>query len=257
MVYSNSLLKERVINVTVRPALWTHASCTQGAVDVAHGIKSCLLLSQGECIRGDWTAPLSCWRFWLILCSQERTILSGSFIHPFSTGVSIDRNIYDVWLRGDNGVREHSGADWKGRGKLHWNILTMGFLFFSFIVLRNLPLLWSWEQKGCCISLQRLPVPQSACNIRIGSSLVHQMQKIMNFAAFNRNFIIKIRCTHNMNSIMGVFNDVPLDGTIRKRQPDIITCFLHVLSGSSQSLAPGCEHGRAESIRRASRCSKL
>lgn len=47
-----------------------------------------------------------------------RSILSSSsFIHPFSTAASIDRNIYDVWLWGYNGVREHSGAHRKGRGK--------------------------------------------------------------------------------------------------------------------------------------------
>lgn len=48
---------------------------------------------------------------------RSRLILSWSFILLFSTAASIDRNIYDVWLRGHNGVREHSGADWKGRGK--------------------------------------------------------------------------------------------------------------------------------------------
>lgn len=45
--------------------------------------------------------------------------------------LSIDRNIYDVWLRGYNGVREHSGADWKGRGK---SALTAWISFSSFLV---------------------------------------------------------------------------------------------------------------------------
>lgn len=41
--------------------------------------------------------------------------------------ISIDRDIYDVWLRGDNGVREHSGADWKGRGKRTMKHIYQGF----------------------------------------------------------------------------------------------------------------------------------
>lgn len=68
----------------------------------------------------------------------------------------IDRNIYDVWLRWYNGVREHSGADWKGRGK---SALTVWICFSNFFcVLWNLPLLWSWEDGRCCISVKRRPV---------------------------------------------------------------------------------------------------
>lgn len=87
-----------------------HSHC---AVHVAQGIQSCCLPF----------APVS-WRVYPGRLNRTPeplegwySVLSWSLIHPFNTAVCIDRNIYDVWLRGYNGVREHNGANWKGRGK--------------------------------------------------------------------------------------------------------------------------------------------